>query len=337
MRRSIRILFVAIVLTLSARPAKAAEVFCYVETLWGGARVSDLDLSVCTHVVDAFVVPDDQGKLTSPTGVPRRALVEAAHAAGAKALLAVGGATTGAARFAAIAGDAARRTRFADDLARMVIEGGYDGADLDWEFPDKATRDLHLELCRVVRARLDAAVATARPGKKAILVIGVSPAAHLEGYDFAALSKVVDFFVHYGYDFRNPALGPWAHTVQFWPDDATQPIEASVRGAATEIVKRGVPRARLIIALPMYASDGRPWSVVRHLPLGPLDPTYLENPIAGSDVWVTGPAALEAKIHAALFGKDIDGGAAGGIGLWQLGHLAGGHDLTDAVRRALRP
>lgn len=322
-----RALVVAVALFASGRARAAPVVFCYVETLYGGVTIDALDLGPCTHVVDAFVLVAPSGALTPAHSLPRRALVAAAHARGARALVSVGGATVPGATFAAVAGHAAARARFLAETARLVAAGGYDGVDLDWEFPTAGERALHLDLVRALRARL---------GEHAIIAVGLSPGSRLLSYDFRGLARAASYLVQFGYDFRNPALGPWANDVQFWPDGASAPIEGSVRGAASAMVRRGLPRDQLVIALPLYASDGSPWSMVRARALAspaPPNRLYLERPLGA--LWVTDPASLEAKVRAVVAGSDIDGGAAAGIALWQLGHQGRFRDLTDAVRRAL--
>jgi glycosyl hydrolase family 18 (putative chitinase) len=316
---------------------RSIEVFCYVETLHGGVKPEALDLAVCTHVIEAFLIPDASGGLRAANGLPRRELVRAARRDGCRVLVAIGGATVPGSTFGALSARQGALQRFSDGVARFVLEGGYDGVDLDWEFPAPSERELHLELVRAVRSRLQSAFATGRPGQTPLVVVGVTPGAHLEGYDFPGLAKEADYFVQFGYDFRNPALGPWAHTAKLWPDGAHQPIEASVRGVASEIVRRGTPREKLVIGLPLYASDGRPWVEVREKALAtfaPLDPLYLESELEDG-TWITGPAALEAKARRIIAGSEIAGGSAGGVALWQLGHQGPFRELTEALRRAL--
>ncbi len=319
-------------------PSSPPRVFCYVETLFGGVSPEAMDLAVCTHVIEAFLIPEATGAVKAVNGLPRRKLIEAARTRGAGVLVAVGGATVPGATFSALAANPGALRRFSEELSRFVIEGGYDGVDLDWEFPTPTERALQLELVRVVRKRLETDFAARRPGQKPLVLLGVTPGAHLEGYDFTGLAKHVDYFIQFGYDFRNPALGPWAHTAKLWPDGAQQPIEASLRGVATELLRRGVPREKLVLSLPMYSSDGLPWVNIREKALAataPVDPLFLESNIEG--VWVTGPAALEAKARKVVGGSEIAGGSAAGVAVWQLGHQGPFRDLTDALRRALPP
>ncbi len=312
------------------------KIFCYVETIYGGVKPEAMDLALCTHVIEAFLIPEASGKLRAANGLPRRELVRAARRNGCRVLVAIGGATVPGATFRALSARKDALRRFSDGVARFVLDGGYDGVDLDWEFPAPSERKLHLELVRAVRTRLESAFATERPAERPLVLVGVTPGAHLEGYDFPGLAKEADYLIQFGYDFRNPALGPWAHTAKLWPDGADQPIESSVRGVASEIVRRGTPRDKLVISLPLYASDGRPWVAVREKELAtvaPLDPLYLEKELDG--VWITGPAALEAKARKIVAGSEIAGGPAAGVALWQLGHQGPFRDLTDALRRAL--
>ncbi|MBS2024619.1 MAG: glycoside hydrolase family 18 protein [Deltaproteobacteria bacterium] len=318
--------------------AQGAQVVCYVETLFGGVRPTGLDLSLCTQVVDAFALVDATGAVRPAAGLPRTELVKLAHAGGAMALLAVGGATVPGKVFTQLSADAAARARFLSELGKLVLAGGYDGVDLDWEFPRPDEREKHLAFVTELRASLDALFTQARGGQHALLSIGLSPGDALEGYDGAGLARLTDTFVLFGYDYRNPALGPWANEAKLWPDGSSRRIEGSVRGAASEYVKRGVPRAKLVVALPMYASDGRPWDAVRAQVLGrklPLHPLFLESELDG--VWVTGPEAMEAKARKLLSSDEIAGGGAAGVALWQLGHQGTHRELTEALRRGLPP
>jgi hypothetical protein len=315
---------------------RGPPVLCYVETIFGGASPGALDLGACTHVIEAFLLPDSSGAVRAANGLPRRALALAARRQGSRVLVAVGGATVPGATFAAIAASPSALRTFLDGVARFVLDAGYDGVDVDWEFPSGAERGLHARLVHALRERLDAGFAARRPGERPILAVGVSPGAHLDGYDFPRLAPDVDWLVQFGYDLRNPANGPWANTAPFWPDGATRPIEGSVRGVASEVIRRGAPREKLVIALPLYAGDGRPWVEVREAVLARparFDPLYLERPWDGT--WITDPPALEAKVRRIVAGTEIAGGPAAGVALWQLGHQGAFHELTRAVRRGL--
>jgi Glycosyl hydrolases family 18 len=330
----------------SALPARSNRrpVICYVETLFGGATAADLDFRPCTHVVEAFVVVDPSGAVRPVNGLPRRDIISAARSAGARVLVSVGGATVPGSTFSAIASDQTRLEGFANALADFVAQSGYDGVDLDWEFPSPVESRQHLSLVRAVRSALfsRAGVQPAQPrrrrgpGDTPAPTITVPVAAYwIPSYNLAALHDEVDYVILMGYDFRNPALGPWMNDAKLWPVNAVTPIEGSVRGAASEMIRSGLGYDKLVIALPLYSSAWEPWVDVRAraASAGPLHPLFLEKLLG--DVWITDPEALEKKIAAAVFGSQINGGNAAGIGVWQLGHQGKFRDLSDAIVRAM--
>ncbi len=308
-------------------------VLCYVETLFGGAAAADLDFRTCTDVIEAFVLVDSSGALRPANGLPRQAIIAAARRAGARVLVSVGGASVPGEVFSTIARDRSKLDNFALALAEFAARSGYDGIDLDWEFPTPIESRLHLALVRAVKAALVSRFATT--GVTPIITVPVG-AYWTPAYDLGALRDEVDFIILMGYDFRNPALGPWAHDAVLWPVDARAPIEGSVRGAASAIVRQGLPHRKLIVAFPFYSSTYQPWVEVRERALAsasPLHPLFVEKLIDGA--WITDPVALERKIRAALFDSEISRGNAAGIAVWQLGHQGKYRDLSDAVRRAM--
>jgi hypothetical protein len=318
-------------------------VFCYVETIFGGATAADLDFRPCTHVIEAFVTVDALGTIAPQNGLPRRDVIAAARKAGARVMVAIGGSTVPGSTFATIGRDPVVRDRFTGALATFVVTAGYDGVDVDWEFPSPADADVNLSLVRAIRGALvRASRSHTRTGHLALAppIVTVPVAAYwIPDYNLAALQEEVDAVILMGYDFRNPALGPWANDAKLWPVNASTPIEGSVRGAAAEMIRNGLGFDKLIIALPFYSSVNQPWVDIRTRALASpavLHPLFLEKQI--DDVWITDPEALERKITAALAGYQIAGGNAAGIAIWQLGHQGRFHELTDALLRAtLRP
>ena len=308
-------------------------ILCYVETLFGDVTPEQIDFRPCTHVIDAFLLVDASGALKPTNALPRNRVIAAARRAGAKPMVAVGGSTVPGATFSLLTRDAFRLERFVRELSEFVARSGYEGVDLDWEFPTPAESQLHLTLSRALRKAL--ANTAAFDSKRAVISVPVA-AYWLPSYDFVGLTDVVDYIILMGYDFHNPALGPWSNTEKLWPVDSVSPIESSVRGAAREIVRHGLAADKLVIALPMYTSSNQPWARVRDRVLSassPLHSDYLEKHIDG--VWVNDPEAFEQKINAALTRREILGYNAGGIGLWQLGHQGAHRDLTEAVLRSV--
>src|SRR5690606_31891027 len=106
-----------------------------------------------THLIHAFVMVDEQGRPAVCSNVPDKSLTTAAHAAGVKLLLGLGRGSTGKS-FTAMVRDDAKANRLIREIVGLASANGYDGLDIDWEFPaagdeDALVRfvtDLHREL-----------------------------------------------------------------------------------------------------------------------------------------------------------------------------------------------
>ncbi len=68
-----------------------------------------------------------------------------------KTLLAVGGATDGNEGFKAVSRDSGKRAEFARNVVRYLKRFGFDGFDVDWEFPKRDERDDFTNLIKVVK------------------------------------------------------------------------------------------------------------------------------------------------------------------------------------------
>jgi hypothetical protein len=320
----------------AARAAQGPMVAGYVETIHGGVGVDALDLGPLTHVIDAFMLPTSEGRLHGANGMPRLDLVERCHAEGRHILMSIGGGTVPGKVFTAIAERPTSLQRFATGAVATAMEAGYDGLDIDWEFPDPLERRLYVRLITAVREAMVAAEWKTHTGEPALLFYGVTTGYWLRGYDFAALSKLTDAAVYFGYDFRNPSLGPWMHYDMMWPKEAAEPIEASVSGVIAEIARRGYDPGKILVGLPFYTSANRPWSTARKtrgLAEAKLHPVFLEKNIDGE--WITDAEAMEAKVRAALGPLAAAGRPVGGIAIWQIGHQGRHHELTNAISRVL--
>ncbi len=101
----------------------------------GYLPVARVDFSAVTHVIHFAVVPRQDGTLDTSsnaiTAAGSRALLKAAHAAGARVLISVGGWNSGTA-FAG-ASNPRNLMSFVMTLAQFMTATGYDGIDVDWE------------------------------------------------------------------------------------------------------------------------------------------------------------------------------------------------------------
>lgn len=182
-----------------------------------------------------------------------------------KTLISVGG-WTWSENFSDAAATPAARELFANSCAEFIMEHGFDGVDLDWEYPvfggdwdvehrpeDGANLTL---LCNRIRTKLDSLEAL--NGRPYLLTLAVSAGGeHIDDLELPQLSNVVDFFNVMTYDFQ----GAWSAFTGFNaplyadPDDPFAEPEHStfnLHAAMQHYVADGVPRDKLNAGLAFY-------------------------------------------------------------------------------------
>jgi chitinase len=126
----------------------------------GRLRPQDLDFSAVTQIIHFAFVPTASGglddALNGVDAAQSKAIIDAAHAAGKKVLIAVGGSGRGSEFFGQAISDANRAT-FIENLLNETLERGYDGIDIDME-PIRGTNvALFQQFSRELRDRIQAA------------------------------------------------------------------------------------------------------------------------------------------------------------------------------------
>jgi len=195
-----------------------------------------------THIIHAGVPFNSDGSLAVPDGFLEPALLENAHAAGVKVILLIGGDVP------ALEHNPAVLKTVVSNVLTMVTRYGYDGVDLDWEYPETpADRKVLVELMTALRAVL--------PSPTYSLSIDYAPWGGY-GYDLDHLKTVLDFFNVMMYD----CAGPWTDDAQlnspiFWDWHDPEPWECNPGGSvqsAADIILRHVPPSQVNMGTPFY-------------------------------------------------------------------------------------
>ena len=101
----------------------------------GHLQPDQIDYSAVTHVIHFALIPNSDGSLdySSLCITPENSadLIRAAHAAGKKVLISIGGWQTESEFLGAT--EDRNRTEFIQNLINFIISRGYDGIDIDWE------------------------------------------------------------------------------------------------------------------------------------------------------------------------------------------------------------
>ena len=229
-----------------AAPRQSRRVVAYFPTFVrdDGYTENDIDFSIVTVVAHWSVSPRADGSLALPSHFPDPALVAKTHAAGAKIVLVVGDdqATTAQA-FSTIVASAGLRQTLVANLMQLVRQNGYDGIDIDWEYPQsQPDSDGLTALATQLRAAL---------GPSRTLSLATAPGDWSAHYvDVTALAPLLDWFGLMTYQYAGPA---WSQTAQHnAPLYATAQQNLSVDATVAYFRGRGVAAAHLLIGLPFF-------------------------------------------------------------------------------------
>jgi chitinase len=109
-----------------------------------------IDYNCLTHIAHAFAVPDKNGNLIFEDWFLYPELIKSAHRHDKKIVLSIGG-WGNSEGFKFIARDPGVRQRFINNLIIFIKENGYDGADIDWEYPSAEEKADFLNLISELR------------------------------------------------------------------------------------------------------------------------------------------------------------------------------------------
>lgn len=308
-----------------------------------------------THINHSFVQPESDGSITIPTGFLEPLLITRAHAANVKVLLSVGGAITGAdANFRALAASSTARTNFANNLESFIRTNGYDGADIDWEFPSNSTDRTNFNL--LIQAIKSKFTSSASPAPSWMLTLAVSGNPLVgQWIDYSTIKGSVDLINIMSYDMH----GPWAtqagHNAPLY-ENPNQESEFSTEQMIDYMVTtRGVPESKLVMGIPFFGltypnaediydsnvSDGT-WNTftdvaymscngwTRYWDSDSLVP-YLRKDDGTGVISYEDAVSVDAKVEYALDYRDL-----AGVFTWEITQddIYGNHPLMDAMYTA---
>jgi chitinase len=210
-----------------------------------GLAPERIDFRLFTHIAHAFAVPGPDALIRSNLFLPSRKLTDLAHAAGTMVILSLGGGG-GSDHFSAIMKDDELAKRFVETVGAMIRDNGYDGIDVDWEFPvNEADSAGLVNLVRALRESM--------PGM--LLTMAVNASDHYgRWFRHAELLPLYDLLNVMTYDFH----GPWdpraGHNAPLFgpPEDPDGKILNTAAGMAYWNTAKSWPKNRLLVGIPSY-------------------------------------------------------------------------------------
>ncbi|KAI2629709.1 glycoside hydrolase family 18 protein [Hypoxylon sp. NC1633] len=353
-------------------------------TNWGvnsGYYPQELPVSELTHILYAFADIDLNGTVKSsdpaidldkryPRDSPRNQTGDAYGAIkqlfihkkrnrNLKTLLSIGG-WNFSPKFVTVAASDATRHQFATSAVKLVTDWGFDGIDIDWEYPsddaDKTNFVKLLEACRYAFDRYS--IDNNLKYRFAISVASPASPVNYNKLDLAAMNKYVDSWHLMAYDYS----GSWdtvsGHQSNVFTYASAAPQQPSTDDAVRHYESQGIHPQKILMGLPLYgrAFEGTSGIGQNYSSVGEGGPQpgvwyYKDLPKAGANVVYDDVAKATYSYDAGtkeLISYDnvesttyksqyLIGRHLGGAFFWEAsGDRAGGQSLVNTMSKNLR-
>lgn len=248
--------------------------------------VSKLQTSKLTHIMYAFLIPNEDGSLKPLKNLEQlKALVEKAHLDGAKVYIAIGGWSYENvplySTFDKISRDPVTRKKFVNNIVQFVVDNNLDGVELDWEYPNTGNISFYEKLV----TELSAALKSKGKPLTAALNGAWSATAGPEASKLVSdkCLNAFEFISVMGYDMNNQEHSPlWFGntSLDYW-------------------LNRGLAPEKIVLGMPLYARPS--WAQYRHLVEANPENAYKDYATGTpNDSYYNGLNTLREKTRLAL-------------------------------------
>ncbi len=193
---------------------------------------------------------------------PGTALVGLAHANGVKVMLSIGG-WGDSDNFPEVAKREATRARFAHSCTKLMRRYGFDGIDIDWEFPclagHKGTPDDRTNYTKLLQLLRDSLDSFGRTTGRHPLLTAALPAqeAETKNFEMEKVSRILDMLNVMTYDLNGEWDSLSGHNSPLYAPTAADTMRSV--DAAFRLFTRtyGVPASKVNLGVPFYGHTYR--------------------------------------------------------------------------------
>lgn len=282
-------------------PAVLPNPFRIIGYATDGIVVEAIPFTKLTHINYAFLIPNDDGTFLPLTNAWKiKGLVARGHQNNVRTLISIGGWGWDK-QFEKVASDPQKRAIFISETLKVVNAYGFDGVDIDWEYPDPGeSAQYFAALIRELRAALPEKLLSA-----AVISSGDEFGLGIPTECFS----VLDFINVMAYDEPGHAtMDQFTRSLDYW-------------------VARGLPSEKLVLGIPFYSRPGE----IPYRKLVQSDPSAAQSDVYnynGSEERYNGLATVTKKTLVARQ-------RASGVMFWTLELDASGDaSLLNAIHQA---
>jgi len=233
---------------------------------WATVTAAQVPWGDITYIAEAFALPQANGATPTFANGQIANLVSTAHSNSTRCVISIGGASASLGNWNTST-DPTYVATFIANIMGIVGTYGYDGVDIDWEFPNHAdwTPSETAQFSALMSGLYDALHNSANPNYKGLAYDGgpknlsfyITPGYDSCGVAWSTIGNYCDFAVLPGYDMCPDGVteGPINGSITA-TDCANNTYVLTVASNAGRFSAAGFPKTKMVLGMPFYTCGG---------------------------------------------------------------------------------